>query len=386
MKNYLKKFSYILLLTISLFLFSACNNNSKIYTLNLSNAFNTINKVDLITKKTSEDKLLILWEELNQILVDLDNLFNVQERTEETDLMRINNNAGIGPVEVDQEVIDVLKKTIEMCAFSIVDGRALFDPTIAPVWDKWDFINKEYNEWKNNLETIPTNEEIEELIDLVDYTKVEIDDENNTVFLKEEGMKLDLGAIVKGYAADKLKAHLILRGYNKAVIDVGRNILLLGSFVDNKGKDRPFSIGLQTPFVFSGDSEIGTFGDVHVENITIVTSGTYEKYIYTEEGNRYHHILDPRTGFPFNNNVVSVVAICKESIIGDAFSTILFALGIDEGMKVVNELDYLEAIWVIQNGNKKEVYISEGLIDIFVFNSSVESINYVYKGVYNANS
>ncbi|HOH18342.1 MAG TPA: FAD:protein FMN transferase, partial [Bacilli bacterium] len=99
----------------------------------------------------------------------------------------------------------------------------------------------------------------------------------------------------------------------------------------------------------------------------------------------YHHILDPRTGFPINNGVISVTVICQESIVGDGFSTSLFTLGLEKGMEVVNALDYLEAVWVVEQGQKKAVYISKGLKDIFVFNEAVATLGYVYQGVYNEN-
>ncbi|MGD9605423.1 MAG: FAD:protein FMN transferase [Bacilli bacterium] len=388
MRKFARRIIFGLLFVIIVITLTGCQDDYQVYTLNLSDSFNTTNKVIIISKTKSQDELDKLYDGLDQILIDLDHKFNVQDRGDgvTTELMRLNAQSGIAPMTVSDELFMVVKKALEISNYSLVDEVYLFDPTIAPVWDKWNFIDNLYDPFMDNRADAPLLEEINVLLPLVDRSNIEINEEQKTIFLKATGMKLDLGAIVKGYAADKLKTYLISQGYEKAVIDVGRNILLLGSGITADSKDIAWKVDVQTPFIdLFAENNLKTYGSMRLSDVTVVTSGTYEKYIKNEEGVMYHHILDPRTGFPVDNQVLSVTVVCQESIVGDGFSTTLFALGLERGMAIVNELDYLDTIWVIQNNDKKEVYVSDGLKDIFDFNEAVETIGYVYKGAYNEN-
>jgi thiamine biosynthesis lipoprotein len=390
MKRIKKTFLVLFISFLVLFL-SACNNTyyNKFF---LINAFrNAENTVEIFTnRKISNKKRLELEEEMNTILDDLDKLFNIQGVNPQSQLMDINNNSGIKAVEVSQEVIYVLQEALKMSELSKVDDVALFDPTIAPVWKAWDFPRNTYDYFDNKLresEIDAIKENVTELINakLVDYNKVVIDEEQSTVFLEEEGMALDLGGIVKGYAADKLKIYLLDKGYDSAIINIGGNIQLVGSIFG-----KPFSVGIRTPYVnwsnfrYDEDDNIinNVYGTVQVNDQTVVTSGTYEKFIQDEEGNRYHHILDPRTGLPFDNNVIAITVITNQSIVADGLSTSLFALGLERGMEIVNATEGLETIWVIKNGRQREIYLSKGLEDLFTFNENVTKERFIFKGVY----
>ncbi len=390
MKRIKKTFLVLFISFLVLFL-SACNNTyyNKFF---LINAFrNAENTVEIFTnRKISNKKRLELEEEMNTILDDLDKLFNIQGVNPQSQLMDINNNSGTKAVEVSQEVIYVLQEALKMSELSKVDDVALFDPTIAPVWKAWDFPRNTYDYFDNKLresEIDAIKENVTELINakLVDYNKVVIDEEQSTVFLEEEGMALDLGGIVKGYAADKLKIYLLDKGYDSAIINIGGNIQLVGSIFG-----KPFSVGIRTPYVnwsnfrYDEDDNIinNVYGTVQVNDQTVVTSGTYEKFIQDEEGNRYHHILDPRTGLPFDNNVIAITVITNQSIVADGLSTSLFALGLERGMEIVNATEGLETIWVIKNGRQREIYLSKGLEDLFTFNENVTKERFIFKGVY----
>jgi thiamine biosynthesis lipoprotein len=363
----------------------------------LESAFNTVNSVTVFTLgETDQETLKKTRDDLNGILRELDDKFNVQDRdtAAKTDLMRVNENAGVAPVEVDREVIEVLEVALTIAALSKVNGVALYDPTIMPVADLWDITNRQYNMFDDNRipdEDLPTEAEITTALALVNYRDVEIDKEENTVFLKKAGMKIDLGSIVKGYAADKIKAYLLEQGFTKAIIDIGRNIQTVGQFVNSDLEDAPWKIGIQRPYatIFDKDyAETQIIGVLEIADLTVVTSGIYEKYIYSESGKQYHHIFNPRTGYPMENDVVSVTVICAESVYGDALSTTLFLLGIDRAMEMIASLDFeVETLWVLrteEEGKKYAIYVSAGLADIFDFNEAVESKKYVYKGVYNA--
>lgn len=391
----MKRFLTFFLIILTAILLVGCDDtpkNKNKYTQHvfyLEEAFSIKPVIDIrvpnqyLTKAKKEQ----LENDLNKIVLNLDKKFNIQNRGDgyKTELMKVNENAGIAPVKVSEEVIKILKKAIEAAELSICescDNKALFDPTIAVVWDLWNFTNNYYDELEDNRTNPPADEDIQAALQLVDFRKIIIDEENSTVFLAEKGMKIDLGGIVKGYAADKVKEYLLSQGVTKAIIDIGGNIHTIGSGVANDGKDRSWRLGLQTPFAGPFNTLPSIFGTYIIDDLTIVTSGIYERYIKDEDGNDYHHILDPRTGYPFDNNVVAVSIITTNSMWADALSTSIFALGLDEGMRKIESMDGVEAVFVVKNGNSYEVYISSGAKDNFIYNEKMNDYKYAFKGVY----
>ena len=165
-------------------------------------------------------------------------------------------------------------------------------------------------------------------------------------------MKIDLGGIAKGYAADKIYKYLKEdENLENALINLGGNIRILG----NKEKNQPFSIGIQDPTKPRGNS----IGNIKVSDKSVVTSGIYERYL--EKNNKiYHHMLNPHTGYPFENNLSSVTIISDKSIICDALSTTTFGLGIEKGLKLIESLDNVDAIFVTKD---KKIYLSSNLKD-----------------------
>lgn len=378
----MKRILFVINILIILLGITGCNSQlDKLYDFNFAMYYNTVNNVKIVTDITNEDELNKIYQGIESILQRVDNSFNVLPRAESfvTELMMVNNAAGINPVQVSDEVILVLEKALEIAKISEVDGVALFDPTIAPVWNCWDFTNNYYSIYNPIIASVPQN--IGELLPLVDYHKVIINKETKTVYLEDQGMALDLGGIVKGYVADCVRTYLQENGLNNAVIDIGKNIILMGTYL-KKG----WKVSLQTPFIekynYDREEEMYYYGRLYLSDKTIVTSGIYEKYIKDKDQNEYHHILDPRTGFPFKNNVVSVSVITESSIEADGYSTTLLALGLEKGMELVAKTVGLEVIYVVENNEKYEVYISSGLKSQFDFNENVIKLGYEYKGVF----
>ncbi|HKM29844.1 MAG TPA: FAD:protein FMN transferase [Bacilli bacterium] len=378
----MKRILFVINILIILLGITGCNSQlDKLYDFNFAMYYNTVNNVKIVTDITNEDELNKIYQGIESILQRVDNSFNVLPRAESfvTELMMVNNAAGINPVQVSDEVILVLEKALEIAKISEVDGVALFDPTIAPVWNCWDFTNNYYSIYNPIIASVPQN--IGELLPLVDYHKVIINKETKTVYLEDQGMALDLGGIVKGYVADCVRTYLQDNGLNNAVIDIGKNIILMGTYL-KKG----WKVSLQTPFIekynYDREEEMYYYGRLYLSDKTIVTSGIYEKYIKDKDQNEYHHILDPRTGFPFKNNVVSVSVITESSIEADGYSTALLALGLEKGMELVAKTVGLEVIYVVENNEKYEVYISSGLRSHFDFNENVIKLGYEYKGVF----
>jgi len=169
-------------------------------------------------------------------------------------------------------------------------------------------------------------------------------------------MSLDLGGIAKGYAADKIAEFLIENNINKALISLGGNIFALGS----NEIDEPWKVGIKNPF--SDESEI--IGYVKVTNKSVVTSGIYERY-FIEDNKRYHHILNPFTGYPYENDIFGVTIISDKSVDGDALSTIAFSYGIKKGLDFINSMENVEAIFISKN---KEIFITDTLNNFIITN------------------
>lgn len=206
-------------------------------------------------------------------------------------------------------------------------SNGAFDITIAPVSSLWDFTSEE--------KKIPSNEDIQTALPFVNYKNVTLN-ENKLTFAKE-GMGLDLGAIAKGYIADKMKEFLISKGVKSATINLGGNVLCIGKKPDNS----PFHIGIQKPFADKSE----TIAVLDIEDKSVVSSGIYERY-FEKDGTLYHHILNPKTGYPYHNHLISVTIISDHSVDGDGLSTSCFALGLEKGLELINSLPNVYAVFI----------------------------------------
>ena len=238
------------------------------------------------------------------------------------------NQAGGQPVEVSDETAELIRKGIEYGELS--DGR--FDITIDSASRLWNFKD-------NEEKMLPDPEALKEAVRHIDYRCVHVD--GNTVMLSDPQARIDLGGIAKGYIADRLKDYLESEGTEHALINLGGNMLAVGNRYD--GTD--FRIGIQEPFAETGV----TIAAVSVSGRSVVTSGDYERY-FEKDGVIYHHILDPDTGYPVRNDLDQVTVISDESVDGDALSTTCYALGLDEGMELIRNLDGVEAVFVTKDG------------------------------------
>lgn len=241
---------------------------------------------------------------------------------EDSDIYRINHADGT-PVEVHEETANLIRKGIEYGALS--DGA--FDISIGALTELWDI--------PNNDGVIPTSDEIKAALSTVDYTQIVID--GNTVTLKNPDAKLDLGGIAKGYVADEMKRYLNAHGAHEGFINLGGNVLTLGK----KSDGTSYRIGIKKPFSAEGE----TITAVDVTDKSVVTSGRYERY-FEKDGRIYHHILDPHTGYPYNNDLNAVTILSDSSMEGDALSTICFSLGIKKGMEFIESMPDVDAIFI----------------------------------------
>lgn len=270
---------------------------------------------------------ITLYDTGNESL--LDESFAVCEKYEQllsktvatSDVSRINQAEG-KPVTVSDETIALIQKSLTYSELS--DGA--FDITIAPLSSLWDFKDKK---------TIPDSQDIEKAKNLVDYHTISIS--GNTVTLSNPKASIDLGAIAKGYIADKIKDYLVSKNVKSGLINLGGNVLTIGTKPDGSA----WNIGIQKPF----DEQNAAITSVHLSDESVVTSGVYERY-FKQDGVIYHHILDAKTGYPFQNGLLGVTIISEQSVDGDALSTTCFALGLQKGMELIRSLPDIDAIFI----------------------------------------
>lgn len=314
------------LLSASILLLSGCSGlpreRSQTYTDTL---FDTVISVQIFDS-VDEDVL----KGCEKLCKKYDSMFS--NKIEDSEISRI-NSAGGNPVEVSKETIKLIKKGIYYSEMS--DG--VFDITIAPVSNLWDF--------KAETPLVPSPEAIAEAVSHVNYENIIIRD--NTVKLTDPHAGIDLGAIAKGYIADRIKDYLEEEGVRHAMINLGGNVLAMGSKLD--GSD--YNIGIQKPFDETGEP----ITSVKISDKSVVTSGIYQRY-FKADGKIYHHILDPNTGYPCENNLYSLTILTDSSLTADALSTTCFLLGYDRGMKLINQLDNVDAVFIT---NDNQIHYSK---------------------------
>ncbi|MDR3192841.1 MAG: FAD:protein FMN transferase [Treponema sp.] len=259
----------------------------------------------------------------------------------DTELDRINRNAGKSPAAVSGELLDLLT---EAKAYAAMSGGA-FDPTVGPLVKLWGIGGDEPR--------LPGEEEITGALALVDYRDLVIDREAGTAFLRRPGQALDLGAIAKGYAADQAVLTAEKAGVRRAIVDLGGNVFAWGE----RRKGEAWRIGVQDPRKERG----ATLGVIRVKNKSVVTSGVYERY-FEEGGKRYHHILSTKDGYPVENGLLSVTVVADFSVQADALSTAVFALGYEKGRALVESRPGVEAVFVFDD---LRVILSSGIGESF---------------------
>jgi thiamine biosynthesis lipoprotein len=266
---------------------------------------------------------------------------NMSFKHPDSEVSAINAKAGITPVAVSEDTFYVIRKALRYSAMT--DGH--FDITIGPLVDLWGIGTAD--------EQVPTEEAVRKLLPLVDYRKVVLDESQRTVFLQEKGMKIDLGGIAKGYAADEAVAVLREEGVERAIVDFGGNIYTMGK----KAEERPWRVGIQNP-----DGRRGSYiGIVEVTEAAVVSSGDYERY-FERDGVRYHHILNTGSGYPVRNGVSSCTLVAESALQADALTTAIFSMGVEEGLAYIESLDTIEGAIVT---DEDRVHLSSSLASEF---------------------
>lgn len=270
---------------------------------------------------------------------DIENLVSINKEGTEIDML--NKNSGLKPVKLSDDSYNIVKKGLEYS--EIAQGG--YDISVGSLVKLWSIGLPEAK--------IPSQGEINETIKKVGYENIEINEENKEVFLREKGMILDLGSIAKGYVADEVVKILKNQGVKQAIIDIGGNIYALGK----KDGETNWKVGIQDP-----NSERGNVvGSIEVSNKSVVTTGIYERFL-EKDGTKYHHIINPKTGYPYETNIAGVSIVANKSIDADALSTLIFTKGVEEGIKFIDSLENIDAIFITKDN---KIYLTNGLKNNF---------------------
>ena len=354
------RFFYLILCTVlvcPMLLFTGCGNITDADTSTTGNQPISISSIKLntavqITIYDSQDKAL-----LDDCLALCDKYELIFSRTnEKSELYKLNHRKDVSdgdfstdgqttpyPVSgtadtwhISEDLAALLSEGLDITKES--DGA--FDIAIAPLTSLWDFTAEDPR--------VPDDAAIQKALPLCSSDGVTIDGQDIT--LPSDDIQFDVGAIAKGYIADRLKDFLMKKGVKSAIINLGGNVLCIGSKPDGT----PFKIGIQKPFADRNETE----AVMDITEKSVVSSGIYER-CFKQDGKLYHHILNPQTGYPYDNGLISVTIISDQSVDGDALSTTCFALGLEDGLKFA-EKKGVQAVFITED---YELHYTDGFRD-----------------------
>lgn len=262
-------------------------------------------------------------------------LADYQERfsanNNQSELMQLNQLAGIRPMQVDEDLYDLIKLAVK---YSCRGGY--FNVAIGPLVKLWHI--------GFNDAQVPTPEQIQTTLKLIDPHQIELDDQNHAVYLKQAGMEIDLGGIAKGYFADQLAIKLKAAGVESALINLGgSSIVTIGGNANNS--DDQWHVGLQDPR--GKRTDYATILALKDEAMT--TSGVYERQLI-KSGRTYHHILDPQTGYPIETSIMSLTVLGHQAVLGEILTTMCFGLGPSQLNDWLNEFPGITILTIDQQG------------------------------------
>ena len=272
------------------------------------------------------------------IIRDIEKKVSVTD--ENSEICALNAN---GSNQLSDDTAELLSKALSICKKT--DGA--LDISIYPVLKAWGFTTSEYQ--------VPSDEALSELLKNVDYNKVSLN--KNTASI-EAGMQIDLGSVTKGYTSSRIAGYFRENGVTSGLINLGGNVECIGA----KPNGEKWKVAIKSPYP---DSKSGVFGVIEAEDVAIITSGGYERF-FEDNGETYWHILDPKTGCPAKNGLISVTIIGKDGLMCDGLSTALFVKGLDDSIAFWKDNQDFDAVFITDSG---DVYVTEGISDTFKLTS-----------------
>jgi FAD:protein FMN transferase len=358
MRRILAGFMSVLMVIV---LFTGCQGKPKIeytkYTESFFEAFDTVTTVIAYTK--TEEEFKTYFEKIQVRFKELHKLYDIYNDYEGINNVKtINDNAGIKPVKVDKEIIDLIVFAKKWC--NDTQGKTnIAMGSVLSIWHDY----REIGEGDPENAEIPPMEDLKAALKYTDINKVIVDAENSTVFLEDKNMRLDVGAVAKGYATEVIAKEIIAEGLTSGIISAGGNVRVLGKPVD--GVRERWGIGIQDPSKpIASDSE-NTLDTIFITNKSVVSSGDYERF-YIADGKKLHHIIDPETLMP-GNNYHQITIVTEHSGLADFLSTTLFLLPYKESRELADTLEDVEVMWVMPDG---KVEATEGMKKIMKSNGA----------------
>jgi len=289
-------------------------------------------------------------EALRSVTAETIRLENILSRfVPGSEISRINDSAGLKCEKLGPETYEVLSRAAQYSQY----GQGLFDITIGPLVNLWDY--------KNSSEA-PDAARIKQVLPLVNHADLVLDSREKTAGLKRAGQSVDLGGIGKGFASDKFLEVFRRFDISSAFTNIGGNVAALGMKPDGS----PWRVGIRHP-----RQENRLIGAVSVADKAVVTSGDYQRYFIDREGNRRHHILNPKTGYPADSGLISVTAVTDSATAADALSTLVFVAGMEGGLDLLHHFSGAEVILVDAD---LRIYVTRGLKDCFQTEKGMRAI------------
>ena len=317
----------LLLFPILMLFFAGCGN------LTVAESQKEFFAMDTVMDFTIYGKEKLL-DQTESIIRDLESQMSVTDP--DSEIAAINEN---GSGKVTGDTSDLINASLSLCRRT--DGA--LDISVYPIVRAWGFTMGDYQ--------VPADATISSLLLLVDYTKISYEHDSGDISLPD-GMEIDLGSVAKGYAGQKAADYLKENGVTSGLLSLGGNIQAIGSKPDGS----PWKIGIQDPFQNESPMMV-----LSVTDKSVVTSGGYERY-FQQDGKTYWHIMDPSTGYPAENGIVSVTIVGTDGMLCDGLSTSLFVMGLEKAADFWGSSDDFDAVFVTED---QTVYITEGLADSF---------------------
>jgi thiamine biosynthesis lipoprotein len=320
---------------------TGCQEKYEKYTDSFFDTFDTVITVMGYTKSKEEFDSYV--EKIEAEFIRLHKLYDIYNSYEGiNNIKTINDNAGIKPVKVEKEIIDLLVFSKEW--YRTTGGKTnIAMGAVLKIWHDYR------SEGRDNPEIakLPPMEDLQEAVKHKDIDKVIVDVENSTVYLEDEKMSLDVGSIAKGYATELVTKMIIKEGFTSGIINAGGNVRTFGKPLD--GNREYWGIAVQNPDQFILSNESTSLDTLFVNDKSVVSSGDYQRY-YVVEDKVYHHLIDPNTLMP-GEYFRAVTVVTEDSGLGDFLSTTVFLTPYEEGRKLVEGLDGVEALWVKKDGS-----------------------------------
>ncbi|MDD2361761.1 MAG: FAD:protein FMN transferase [Oscillospiraceae bacterium] len=322
----------ILVLVVNL---TACKSKSR-YEGQFLQLFDTMSTI--VSYMDSKDEFSKFSTMIHDTLKEYHQLYDIYNEYDGiNNIKTINDSAGKSPVKVDKRIIDLINFSKEI--YTQTNGKCnIAMGSVLKIWHQYR---------KSGIDdpekaALPSKSELTAAARHTNISDIIIDQEASTVYLPDPEMSLDVGAVAKGYATEQAAKKAVALGYKSALLSIGGNVRAVGS----KNGDSFWKVGVQNPDIESDD-----LLTVEIKDMSVVTSGIYERY-YTVDGKNYHHIIDTDTLMPADY-FKAVTIICRDSGIADGLSTAVFCLPYEQGLELIDGIPDTEAMWVMNDGSIK---------------------------------